>query len=425
MSRFFAGLQRSLKLKLKRAFFDGGANRQLQEQIDIHRLFLFTSLHAQKQLLGGRLPDGFTEGLIEQAKTLSFEQQRHFVHQQLQQQLVDIAGSIHESLLQAHDPRPAATAFEQAWQQMHPQLHSSSSSSSSGALLSQQQLRELVQQRLGYSLSVQPSKVAHQEAGMGLFLQGAALPGSLLALFPGLVYHKPVYRRMPGYPRIDVGNPYLTARYDHGIVDSLPWGRGWPAGSGVSAAAVAAAVAAPASKGLIGRMVAASDGPRKPIPETTWVHATTAEAAQLEMLEGRHPLALAHFANHPPAGAAPNAVIANFTFKVPAAAAAAAKPSSSSDQAAMQESKSQESSSSSSSSAAPWLRAYVPNIDYVEECSQQHLLKTEVSCVGLVAVAPLQSGSEVLFNYRLSPALLGRPAWYTPVDQNEENMRWA
>ena len=35
-----------------------------------------------------------------QAKTLSFEQQRHFVHQQLQEQLVDIAGSIHESLLQ-------------------------------------------------------------------------------------------------------------------------------------------------------------------------------------------------------------------------------------------------------------------------------------------------------------------------------------
>jgi hypothetical protein len=37
MSKFIAGLQRSLKLKLKRAFFDGGANRQLQEQIDIHR----------------------------------------------------------------------------------------------------------------------------------------------------------------------------------------------------------------------------------------------------------------------------------------------------------------------------------------------------------------------------------------------------
>lgn len=32
---------------------------------------------------------------------------------------------------------------------------------------------------------------------------------------------------MPGYPRMDVGNPYLTARYDSCIVDSLPWGRGW------------------------------------------------------------------------------------------------------------------------------------------------------------------------------------------------------
>jgi hypothetical protein len=68
-------------------------------------------------------------------------------------------------LLQANDPRPAATAFEQAWQQMHPQIQSSSSSSSSGALLSQQQLSELVQQRLGYSLSVRPSNITHQEAG--------------------------------------------------------------------------------------------------------------------------------------------------------------------------------------------------------------------------------------------------------------------
>jgi hypothetical protein len=32
------------------------------------RLFLFTSLHAQKELLQGRLPDGFTEGLIEQVR---------------------------------------------------------------------------------------------------------------------------------------------------------------------------------------------------------------------------------------------------------------------------------------------------------------------------------------------------------------------
>jgi hypothetical protein len=25
---------------------------------------------------------------------------------------------------------------------------------------------------------------------------------------------------------MDIGNPYLTARYDGRIIDSLPWGRG-------------------------------------------------------------------------------------------------------------------------------------------------------------------------------------------------------
>lgn len=34
---------------------------------------------------------------------------------------------------------------------------------------------------------------------------------------------------MPGYPRMDIDNPYLTARYDGGIIDSLPWGTGWAA----------------------------------------------------------------------------------------------------------------------------------------------------------------------------------------------------
>jgi hypothetical protein len=38
-------------------------------------------------------------------------------------------------------------------------------------------------------------------AGLGLFLRGAAPPGSLVALFPGLVYSRQDYRRMPGYPK--------------------------------------------------------------------------------------------------------------------------------------------------------------------------------------------------------------------------------
>jgi hypothetical protein len=44
--------------------------------------------------------------------------------------------------------------------------------------------------------------------------------------------------------------------------------------------------------------------------------------------------------------------------------------------------------------------------------------------VALVASRPIADGEEVLFNYRLSPAL-GRPAWYHTVDAAEEDRRWA
>lgn len=37
-------------------------------------------------------------------------------------------------------------------------------------------------------------------------------------------------------------------------------------------------------------------------------------------LQGRHPLALGHFANHPPAGAQPNVMVASFDFQAPGAA---------------------------------------------------------------------------------------------------------
>lgn len=43
----------------------------------------------------------------------------------------------------------------------------------------------------------------------------------------------------------------------------------------------------------------------------------------------------------------------------------------------------------------------------------------------LVSVTSLPAGTEVLFNYRLSPSVMGRPKWYVPVDSKEENMRWA
>jgi hypothetical protein len=48
--------------------------------------------------------------------------------------------------------------------------------------------------------------------GNGLFVRGHAPPGAVLAVFPGLAYGRPEYSRLPGYPKVDRGNPYLIAR---------------------------------------------------------------------------------------------------------------------------------------------------------------------------------------------------------------------
>jgi hypothetical protein len=93
------------------------------------------------------------------------------------------------------------------------------------------------------------------------------------------------------------------------------------------------------------------------------------EAAALEMLEGRNPLAMAHYANHPAQGQVPNAVIASFTFRP----AGCSGSSGSSDG-----SSSNDSSSDGISGVEPWMRAYVPNINYSFKCRHEDLL-TRVS----------------------------------------------
>lgn len=102
------------------------------------------------------------------------------------------------------------------------------------------------------------------------------------------------------------------------------------------------------------------------------------------MLEGRHPLAMAHYANHPAPGCQPNAIIASFTFRPPGwQRHSSAGSSSSSVQDPRDGSSSgstgssdgvQGSSGSSEGEGEAWMRAYVPNIDYSFKCSHQELL---------------------------------------------------
>jgi hypothetical protein len=249
-------------------------------------------------------------------------------------------------------------------------------------------------------------------------------PGQVVAFFPGLVYTKASYAAMPNYPKVDVDNPYLIARYDRSVIDSKPWGRGL-------------------------------------CTPLTWPELTSPAAQHLRILEGRHPYALAHYANHPGAGMQPNTLIAPFdvpTFHPPPPAVPdptltgpdceAVPASSSNGMSASTSSDSQthtsESSQSLDTSAADLvqggstevvppeslhaqrhLRAYMPNLMHSSvAASRSAALVEEVGAVALVANQVINEGQEVLFDYRLSPGL-GRPDWYVAVDQKAELRRWS
>ncbi|RVW34647.1 hypothetical protein CK203_116479 [Vitis vinifera] len=201
---------------------------------------------------------------------------------------------------------------------------------------------------IGYTLDLKPSQIPHKDAGQGLFLDGEADVGAVVALYPGVIYFPAYYQYIPGYPRVDAHNPYLITRYDGTVINAQPWGVGgetrelW---DGFSVTEVSANMQG-AEKG--------SDRIWKLLRhESLHSHVLFGSSNEVKMKR-----------------------FGSFWFK-------------------------------SGSSNKSELDAHVP------------VLKTLV----LVATRAL-CDEEVLLNYRLSNSKR-RPAWYTPVDEEEDRRRWS
>lgn len=74
----------------------------------------------------------------------------------------------------------------------------------------------------------------------------------------------------------------------------------------------------------------------------------------------------------------------------------------------------------------PWLSAYMPNVMYrdTHAAAASGAFEQSAAIKGLafVAVRRIQD-EEILLNYRLNPQVQ-KPAWYTPVDVEEDKRRW-
>lgn len=204
--------------------FASADKRKQQQVIDTHRLYLYLSLYQHESRRSGARAEGWGDQLLAQAKELGASGQATAVQAMLREQLMGIARACHDCLLEAGDPMHAAQRFRwptiaddadagiaasgsgshAAPKRQGPddsmnvpaadqpsatgrglilavgsKQHSGSSANASSAAsatgsyaastgvasISQAELSRRLRQRLGFTLSVRRSQIAHEEAG--------------------------------------------------------------------------------------------------------------------------------------------------------------------------------------------------------------------------------------------------------------------
>ncbi|XP_028787795.1 uncharacterized protein LOC114743743 isoform X1 [Neltuma alba] len=402
MAFLFQKFQEAVKTLAKSPTFARDP-RHLQFEADINRLLLYTSYNR----LGKNAVEADAEEIIEMASKASVADQQAQVQENVHSQIKVFCKFMDEILLpndkvmsgtlescqQASDlPRRSGLGLavgRSAPPPNHPAIPQTKP-------LSQAEVSQKLKDLLGYTLNVKPSKIFHKEAGRGLFLEGEADVGAVVALYPGVVYYPAYYRYIPGYPRVDAENSYLISRYDGAVINAQPWGSGGDKRETWSGTKIREIQCD--KKGVEKGSDRFWKLLSKPLEGT--VGGNTGD-----VLERRNPLAFAHFANHPAKGMLPNVMICPYDFPL----------------------------------TENNMRAYIPNILFgnaevnmrrfgsfwfksgMSRSSDSNvpILKTLV----LVATRALQD-EELLLNYRLSNSKR-RPEWYAPVDEEEDRRRWS
>lgn len=252
--------------------------------------------------------------------------------------------------------------------------------------LSIQELRDQIKQRLelqvcesisdlttnAFRLDVKPSSIPN--AGRGVFANGNATPGQVVALMPGLVYPRSHHRDIPGYPSFGDESMLLMCRHDGHVIDARAWDQ--------------------FQTNTIREYNAARrrrDGQHG--IDTLWFHP--------DLRKVLSPLALGHFINHPPEGVPPNVLPAPVDW------------------------------SGNDVSKVPWSLYQVPGEGSSVAPNDLSVARggttpdKVVPGLAFVATRPIKHGEELLVNYRLNPGVIGGlPKWYAAVDEEEDQLRW-
>ncbi|KAK1272986.1 hypothetical protein QJS04_geneDACA019181 [Acorus gramineus] len=412
MAAVFQKIQQAVKALSKNRMFVRDP-RQLQFESDVNRLFLFTCYNR----LGESADEKDAEEIIEIASKASVADQQKEVQENVHSQVKTICRSMDDSLIPENINTHSAHALPSK-SQVSPRgsglglaigritAHTHHPAVPETRPLTRSELSQSLKDKIGYTLALRPSEIPHKEAGQGLFLVGEAQVGSVIAFYPGIIYSPAYYQCIPGYPRVDATNSYLITRYDGVIINAKPWA------FGSEAREVWNGTASYTDPEVLVPRIGVDGSPSDKIWRFLSKPSVTTQPFTLsgEVLERRNPLAFAHFANHPPKGVSPNVMVCPYDFPVSEAE----------------------------------MRAYVPNIMFGGEDSvkmkrfgsfwfrlgssggggeAERGNMAIVKSLVLVATRDLK-GEELYLNYRLSNSKR-RPAWYCPVDEEEDRRRWS
>ncbi|KAK6134159.1 hypothetical protein DH2020_032109 [Rehmannia glutinosa] len=369
----------------------------------MNRLFLYTSYNR----LGKNAEEADADEIIDLATKASLDEQQKQVQENIHAQINNFCTHMDDILLP--DSNTADTLNPSSERNTAPRRSGLGLAVGSTAPLHDNhavaktkplkhfELSQKLKDLTGYTLEIKPSQIQHEDAGQGLYLDGEADVGSVIAIYPGVTYSPAYYRYIPGYPRVDLKNPYLITRYDGTVINAQPWGTGgetremWD-GSSFPEPRLNAEGGENGSDRVWKLLSKPLDGSRV--------------GGKGVILERRNPLAFAHFANHPAKDMAPNVMVCPYDFPL----------------------------------TEKNMRTYIPNISFgngdavrmkkfgtfwFKSWKSNSTVADVPILKSLVLVATREiSNEEILLNYRLSN-LKRRPSWYTPVDEEEDRRRWS
>ncbi|CAK7337997.1 unnamed protein product [Dovyalis caffra] len=342
--------------------------------------------------LGRNAEEADAEEIIEMAGKASVDDQQKQVQENIHFQITNFCTAMNEILLpdvakrNENDEAPAQSNAAPHHSGLSFAVSKSGPPTDRSAISETRQLNwaevsQSLKDHIGYTLDLKPSLIPHNDAGRGLFISGEADVGTVIAIYPGVIYSPAYYRYIPGYPKVNAQNPYLITRYDGTVINAQPWG------SGGESREVWDGLTMPEIRPSVQSIEKGSD--------RVWMMLSkplegTRVGSIGDVLERRNPLALAHFANHPAEGVDPNVMICPYDFPLTEKDMRTYIPNVSFGKSEVNMRR----------FGSFWFRSSAKNSAY-----DVPVLKT------LVLVATRAIGDEeVLLNYRLSNAKR-RPAW--------------